>query len=60
MNARILITFTFHVAQHGHQGLCHLNLSGMIMICSMFERAGIEKPHKNHRLGYCTVADFLS
>ena len=28
---RILISFFVHVIQHGCQGVCHLNLSGMVV-----------------------------
>ena len=30
INKRILMSFIVPVIQHGHQGLCHLNLSGMV------------------------------
>ena len=30
INKRILISFIVPVIQHGRQGLCHLNLSGMV------------------------------
>ena len=31
INKRILISFIVPVIQHGRQGLCHLNLLGMVL-----------------------------